>query len=341
MNALVLRPESLAADAVTAGNGSTAAARHALAGAALRAHPDFPAVRDAAVANLVQLFRGDYLLGRLLLEEGRYITIQTILSLAACQQAEERSSWLTLGRLQTRLAGSELASRNRIEALVAILERYGYLERRKAEEDMRITLLLPTARLWGADAVLMEALAGPVARFGDAVPQGSAHRGLLARARQAGQPHTEDAGLAAEAAPAAFDPQTPAWSSRDLAIAGAGHRSWHRAVAPELDAYFALRARHAELQGIASRDGGYLTLLLLLLEAGHSASAHVSLPFELLSSHTGVSRTHARLLIEQAEACGFIRLHARGGRDIEVCDRLHEAMDTWFADLMAFILAVD
>lgn len=298
----------------------------------LRLHPGFRAVRDGAIENLIQLFRGDYLLSRLLLEEGRYTTIQTLLALAATQQTEDRATWLTLGRLQACLTGSTLASRNRIEALVAILERYGFIERRKVEEDLRITLLLPTARLWGADALVMEAMALPLTGLGDTVTPGAAMRGLLSRLTQ----NTADA--AASTPPC--DPQAPAWSTRDVAAAGAGHRSWHRLLAPRLGAYVALRAGHRPFQELTSRDGGYMALLLLLNEARVLNSRRVSLPYETLSNHTGVSRTHARLLMEQAEGCGFARLHAKGGRDIEVTDLLQDCADAWFADMLDFILTL-
>lgn len=343
MNALVQRTDRLdttAQPAKAAGRciatGSTARPDRTTIMASLLSHPAFSDARKAIISNLTLLFRGDYLLSRLLLEEGRYLTIQTLLHLAAGQQAEERATWLTLGRLQSRLAGSELASRNRIEALVAILERYSFLERRKAEEDLRVTLLLPTPRLWGSDAVLAEAMAQPLAMFRDLRDPGPALCSLMARNRISGSafagPHDTGPG---------FDPQAPAWSNRDLATAGAGHRAWHRALSPHIDTYFALRAAHPQVQGLAARDGGYLTFLLLLGEVEQTGSARLCLPFETLSSHTGVSRTHARLLMELAEASGLIKLHARGGRDIEVLPALHQAADAWFADHMAFFLTLD
>ncbi|MEH0070200.1 hypothetical protein V6L77_07465 [Pannonibacter sp. Pt2-lr] len=126
-----------------------------------------PPVRDAVVQNLVSLFRGDYLLARLMLEEGRFMVFQAILCLSAAQNPEDRDSWLTLGRLQARLSSSGLTSRNRIEALVAIFERYGFIERRKAEEDLRISILIPTARMWSADALFTEMHLSPLCQRPD------------------------------------------------------------------------------------------------------------------------------------------------------------------------------
>lgn len=332
MNALAQR---LPAAGLDAGRIQLRAAPVDLAAFAahVRGDPGFPVMRDAVIQNVVQLFRGDYLLSRLMLEEGRYVTIQMLLTLAATQQAEERSTWLTLGRLQQSLAGSELASRNRIEALVAVLERYGFVERRKAEEDLRLTLLLPTARLWGADALFVEAMVQPLARLADTPPTGAAARELLSRLSLNSATQTGGAPTC--------DPQAPAWSTRDVAAAGAGHRNWHRLFAPRLTDYLALRGTHASIQQLATRDGGYMALLLLLDEARARGSARISLPYETLSNHTGISRTHARLLTEQAEACGFLRLHAKGGREVEVTEQFRDAADAWFASLAAFHLSLD
>lgn len=283
----------------------------------------FAEARRLATVRLVQLFSGDYLLNRLMLEEGRYTTIQAMLALAACQQAEERCTWLTLGRLQARLSGSPFASRNRIEALVAILERYGFVERRKAEDDLRVTLITPTARLWGADALLVRAFTGPfLSLFRDK------HGCVFSETR-------------IEEGEGPVDPQAPAWSSRDLASAGQGHRAWHRSLAPHLDGLFRLRSLHPAFQDLASRDGGYLVLLLALEQCDRTGSNRMSMPYETVSNNTGVSRTHARQLVEQAEAHGFLRLHAKGGREMEVTETLQQAADAWFADHMIYLLAQD
>lgn len=306
-------------DGLAPGPCGLAGASRSVAVQALMKRPGFGAARRAAVSRLTQLFAGDYLLSRLLLEEGRYITIQALLSLAACQQAEERQTWLTLGRLQTRLAGSEFASRNRIEALVAILERYGFVERRKAEDDLRVTLITPTAKLWGADALYLDAFAGPFRRLtgaeGGALPEAAAGTGEAAD----------------------FDPQAPAWTSRDLSAAGSGHRTWHRILAPHLDRLFLMRAAHLPFQHIVARDGGYLVLLLALEQADRTGSTRLSLPYETVSSNAGVSRTHARQLVEQAEAEGFLRLLSRGGREVEATEALLDAADFWFADHALFL----
>lgn len=220
------------------------------------------------------------------------------------------------------LDGDSLADIVRwVQLLVAILERYGFVERRKAEDDLRITLITPTPKLWGADALYHEAFYGPfrrlAARDGVALPEAG--------------PRTDESG-----AEAGFDPQAPAWTNRDLAAAGAGHRHWHRAQAPRLDQLFALRAGHGAFQQIVARDGGYLVLLLALEQTDRTGSTRLSLPYETVSSHTGVSRTHARQLVEQAEALGFLTLLSKGGREVEATEALFDAADRWFADHAAF-----
>ncbi len=300
----------------------------------LKRHPAFRHTRDMVIANLVQLFRGDYLLSRLLLEEGRFITFQAILCLSACQIAEERETWLTLGRLQTHLTPSGLTSRNRIEALVAIFERYGFLERRKAEEDLRISLLVPSARMWSSDAAFLDAQTAPLALMADLPDLGERAKTAVTRLRVAAQQSLDADG----AAPASLDPVAPAWSARSLGPATAGHRSWRRSFAAHLPAFLAMRARHDAVMRLTERDGGYLVFLLLLQEGLSLGSDRVCMPYETISESTGVSRTHARLLMEQAEALGLVSLRARGGRDIALLDALWTAADDWFADNISFLM---
>jgi DNA-binding MarR family transcriptional regulator len=295
-----------------------------------------PAIRDGVIQNLVSQFRGDYLLGRLMLEEGRFMVFQAILCLSAAQNPADRESWLTLGRLQSRLSTSGLTSRNRIEALVAIFERYGFIERRKAEEDLRISILTPTARMWSADALFTEMHLAPLCDQRDAQQQDSGRYAdgaaqLLTRLRHAAEPAN---GLHQHA-----DPMAPAWTERSIAPATAGHRNWRKGFARLLPDFFGMRMQHRSISALAERDGGYLTFLMLLHEAVKSGSNRIQMGYETISEHAGISRTHARLLMEQAEALELVKLHARGGRDIEVRQQSWDAMDSWLAGNFAYLLA--
>ena len=292
-----------------------------------------PPVRDAVVQNLVSLFRGDYLLARLMLEEGRFMVFQAILCLSAAQNPEDRDSWLTLGRLQARLSSSGLTSRNRIEALVAIFERYGFIERRKAEEDLRISILMPTARMWSADALFTEMHLSPLCRAHGQEETSAGASQLLARLSHGGEANGSQHQHA--------DPMAPAWSERNIAPATAGHRNWRRSFAPLLQDYFGMRMQHRSISALAERDGGYLTFLMLLHEAAQTGSSRIQMGYESISEHAGISRTHARLLMEQAETLGLVQLHARGGRDIEVRQSAWDAMDSWLTGNFAYLLAID
>ncbi|SUB02432.1 Uncharacterised protein [Pannonibacter phragmitetus] len=296
-----------------------------------------PPVRDAVVQNLVSLFRGDYLLARLMLEEGRFMVFQAILCLSAAQNPEDRDSWLTLGRLQARLSSSGMTSRNRIEALVAIFERYGFIERRKAEEDLRISILMPTARMWSADALFTGMHLSPLCLQPDQGDQSAAASQLLARLSHTGETGSGANGSLHQHA----DPMAPAWSERSIAPATAGHRNWRRGFAPLLQDYFSMRMQHRSVSALAERDGGYLTLLMLLHEAAQTGSSRIQMGYEAISEHAGISRTHARLLMEQAETLGLVQLHARGGRDIEVRQSAWDAMDSWLTGNFAYLLATD
>lgn len=305
MNALVQRSQidACTAEIKTVNDAACGTRQRPIQAWALKRHPAFSQIRDMMIGNMVGMFRGDYLLGRLLLEEGRFTIFQTILCLGASQVAEDRNTWLTLGRLQTCLAASKLNSRNRIEALVAIFERYGFLERRKAEEDLRVTVLVPTARMWASDAALMEAQTSPLF--------------LAASQRKTG-------------AFSSLRGSRPGFGS-------SGQRGWRKSFANHLPAFLDMRAKHESVMQLAARDGGYLLFLMLLQEGLTSGKDCIALPYESISDHAGVSRTHARLLMEQAQESGFIRLLARGGREVEILPHAWQAADSWFADNMAFL----
>jgi hypothetical protein len=304
--------------------------------AAVEMHPAFPRVRNATIARLVALFQGDYLLNRLLLEEGRFISFQYLLSYGAGQTTDNRESWLTLGRLQSLLSFSRIVSRNRIESLVGMFERYAFIEKRRVEDDLRISLLVPASRMWMADAGFLKAQIEPLVHFDDTgagdglpgLPPGWIAERVSSLVGSEGDARRDES----------RDPLAPPWATRTLGLERAAHRNWRKAQAPHLEHRVAERARHRQMVDFTGRDGGYLTLLLLLDEVIRAGTERISLPFDAISGSTGVSRTHARLTIEEAEGAGFVRLHARGGRDIEIQPHLWAVFDAWIADDMLSLL---
>ena len=53
----------------------------------------------------------------------------------------------------------------------------------------------------------------------------------------------------------------------------------------------------------------------------HGGDAHVAVPYADVGDRFAVSRTHVRKLLADAEAHRLVKLHARGGRRVEILPR--------------------
>jgi DNA-binding FadR family transcriptional regulator len=54
---------------------------------------------------------------------------------------------------------------------------------------------------------------------------------------------------------------------------------------------------------------------------------HAAVPYAEVGDRFGVSRTHVRKLLVAAEERGLVKLHARGGRRLEILPRLWSSHD--------------
>jgi len=117
----------------------------------------FVAARDATIAALIAFFTDGSLAPRCMVEEKLFLAFTCILELHAEQDLDDRGSWLTLGRLQDVVTSRRLVSRNTVEALVASLIKYGFLERQPMPSDRRIRILVPTAKMRASMRVFLAA----------------------------------------------------------------------------------------------------------------------------------------------------------------------------------------
>jgi DNA-binding MarR family transcriptional regulator len=115
------------------------------------AHPRFAAARNAFVEAVLTLHEGDLFRSRLLVEAIRQVTFNLIVSLHLRHDAADRSTWATPHRLKDEIRRFGLASARRIDALLARLVSYGYVESHPSEQDGRVRLLTPTAKMMSLD----------------------------------------------------------------------------------------------------------------------------------------------------------------------------------------------
>jgi biotin operon repressor len=83
-----------------------------------------------------------------------------------------------------------------------------------------------------------------------------------------------------------------------------------------------------------NRDAGSMILHKLLHLAAHSDASSM-LSYAEIGAKFGVSRTHVRKVLEEAEGYGDVVLHGRGGRLVELRPSLVQAFDRFLADIMS------
>jgi DNA-binding GntR family transcriptional regulator len=83
--------------------------------------------------------------------------------------------------------------------------------------------------------------------------------------------------------------------------------------------------------------GGFMVIAALLQAAlATSEDAHAAVPYADIGDRFGISRTHVRRLLNDAEAAGLVKLHARGGRRVELLPRLWASFDRAMSTGMYF-----
>ena len=114
-------------------------------------HPRFIAARRAHIDALVELFDGDRLVTRLMVDAGT-ITLRGLLAgFHAAHDENDRATWATLGQVQKLIAERGLASPRRVADLIARFRQVGYVVSTVSPVDNRIRILRPTERLLSHD----------------------------------------------------------------------------------------------------------------------------------------------------------------------------------------------
>jgi hypothetical protein len=116
------------------------------------AHPRFAAARAAFIDAVLASHEGDQFLSRLMVETMRQVTFNMIVSLHLRHDETDRATWPTPRRLKDELKMFGLASERRIDALVARLIHFGYVESHASQQDGRVRILYPTAKMMARDA---------------------------------------------------------------------------------------------------------------------------------------------------------------------------------------------
>jgi DNA-binding MarR family transcriptional regulator len=185
-----------------------------------------------------------------------------------------------------------LASPRRIDALVARLVRFGYVESHPSEEDGPIRILTPTAKMMALDREWL---------YYNHVP-------LHVMFPKPGYPE-----------PIARD---------------ATFQRIHRLVALEFSAKGGdIMAGNPAVMRFMNRDSGVLVLIKLIQM--QAAGDGKGVTYQDIGPRFGVSRTHVRLLLEEAAQHGDVNLSGRARRLVEIQPSILQAFDRFLAEIMS------
>jgi hypothetical protein len=259
------------------------------------AHPLFVPARAAFVDAVLALYEGDPFLTRLLLEAGRYVTFGNIMCMHARYDEADRSSWPTMSLLKASMVQFGLSSSRRVEALVARLVDSGFLEMVTSKQDRRVRILTPTEKMFAQDQDWLAAHYLPL---------------------QVLFP----------------DPGYLPMIQRDRSFQMA-----QRLVSMDFFAKGAnILASHPGIMLFMSRDGGIM-ILIKLIQMTHIANQgfHTGLSYADIGARFGLSRTHVRGVLLDAERAGYVRLSGRGGQLVQLTPAVMQVFDRFIADSMS------
>jgi DNA-binding MarR family transcriptional regulator len=264
------------------------------------AHPRFGFARDEFVKAMLALYEHKPFLNRLLLEASRTVLACNVVCLYAAYDEADRATWPTLRLLVDAMVGQQLASPSRVQDLVSRLIKTGYIDARPAARDRRVRILTPTKKLIAQDQDFLVSHYLPL--------------DILYP-----------------------DPGYPEIMTRDYAF-----QIKQRQVAREL---FALGAKilHGNpiMMLFQGRDAGVMVLIKMIHMAGQQSGAEggtlpLDISFSDLGERFGVSRTHVRKLLEEAEEMDLVRLTKTDARQfIELKPKVLQAFDRLIGEGMS------
>jgi len=95
-----------------------------------------------------------------------------------------------------------------------------------------------------------------------------------------------------------------------------------------------LMARHPLIFRFMRREGGIMILIKLIELAGPGDTTR-EVSYSDIGTRFGVSRTHVRKLMQEAEKAGLVEVTRRGGHFVRLMPKLVQAFDLFIADGMA------
>lgn len=262
-------------------------------------HPRFSTARDELLRAMLALYEHDPKLNRLLLEAGRNVLFVVIMCLHARYDEADRATWPTLSLVTRSTAGQGVASARRIYDLLLQFIEAGFIELHASPRDRRIRIVTPTAKMVAQD---QEWLVSHYLPLQVMFPKPGYAR-IMRR--------------------------DPAFQQAQRLVASS---------------FFALGARimadHPIVMRFMGHEAGVMILIKLLQLAraeslaGRDAGGNLAqeeISYSDIGARFGVSRTHVRKILQEAERRGLVHLTRDGGQFVQLTPELVEAFDRFLA----------
>lgn len=262
---------------------------------AILAHPRYRAARGLFVSGIMDLYDNDPFLNRLLVEAGRAVIFGLIMCLWGDYDPQDRETWPTQKRLKSHLAQFGLASPRHVDNILARLVTTDFLVLRTVAEDRRVRLIEPTERMFAHDLALQL----PFFRALDTLFGEPRYAAFLGRDR--------GFQLAVRKASIAVLP----WSARIL-------------------------SRNADIMHFLARPCA-IHILMKFVELGATGPDNPVREVSIaeLGARFGMSRSHVRNVLRDAEDAGLMERSGSGGVFHHLTPRCVASFDRFVAEALS------
>ncbi|WP_247894388.1 hypothetical protein [Azospirillum sp. B510] len=255
-------------------------------------HGNFSESRRVYIGEMLRLHENKAALNRLIFDQGRAFMFFTIITMHAGYRPEERQTWPTVEALKQHLEQLGLASGWRMHDFIRRLSDIGYVENLPVDGDRRVKVLRPTEAMLAHDRQTLNVYYRPL----QAMFPVPGYCGILQ-----GDPTFQRA-------------------AREIGFSFFAHAQQFITANPTI-AYF------------LPRQGGMMILTKLMqLWLQHGDETWPKVSFVGMGDSFGISRTHVRKLLMEAETVGLVQ---RRGDAVMVTPEGRAGFDRYLADTMA------
>lgn len=259
-------------------------------------HPRFVLARNHYMQVITESRYADPTIRRLMHEIARVVLFNIILGHHARQNPDDPSTWPSVGMLRDFFLPFGLASSRSFDQMLARMRAIGIVRLVPAPGDRRRRLVVPTDRMIEEDLTWLAQHMSPLAVL---FPERDDYRPALERDR-------------------AHQVAQRIVSTRNYA----GARD---TLSPE-NPVMALLLR---------QDASKIVFTYLLAAWDGPEANRASVAYEAVAARLTTSRTHVRNLLMDLQRLEMVRLHDRGGRDVEIMPALWSVVDWYLANAMS------